>query len=73
MPGGGNTFNTIRRILKLLSLWMATLELKLKDGVKVLKPGESYTVAPMQLHAFFTPTSRRIKFAIKIEPGHEGI
>ena len=38
----------------------------------ILKPGESFTVQPMQLHAFFNPTDKEIQFNIKIEPGHEG-
>ena len=37
-----------------------------------MKPGERFTVKPMQLHGFFNPTNEPIKFNILIEPGHEG-
>jgi mannose-6-phosphate isomerase-like protein (cupin superfamily) len=72
MPGGGNTLHYHKTYSETFIADDGDLGLKLKDEEKVLKPGESYTVKPMELHAFFNPTDRRIKFKIKIEPGHEG-
>ena len=43
-----------------------------KNESKILKPGQRFTVKPMQLHCFFNPTGKPIKFNILIEPGHEG-
>lgn len=43
-----------------------------KKEKKILKPGESYTVEPNNLHYWFNPTDREIKFKIEIKPGHEG-
>jgi hypothetical protein len=48
-------------------------ELGLKLGrtsSKILKPGESYTVAPMALHSFFNPTEKEIKYNVKLHPGN---
>jgi mannose-6-phosphate isomerase-like protein (cupin superfamily) len=72
MPGGGNTLHYHKTYSETFIADDGDLGLRLKDELKVLKPGESYTVKPMELHAFFNPTGRRIKFKIKIEPGHEG-
>jgi quercetin dioxygenase-like cupin family protein len=39
---------------------------------KILKPGNTYTVEPNNLHYFFNPTDKEIKFKVEIKPGHEG-
>ncbi|MBN1618147.1 hypothetical protein JW887_02275 [Candidatus Dojkabacteria bacterium] len=39
---------------------------------KILKPGNTYTVEPNNLHYYFNPTDREIKFKVEIKPGHEG-
>jgi quercetin dioxygenase-like cupin family protein len=39
---------------------------------KILAPGYSYTVKPYNLHYFFNPTDKEIKFKTEIKPGHEG-
>jgi quercetin dioxygenase-like cupin family protein len=39
---------------------------------KILEPGNSYTVKPNNLHYFFNPTDKEIKFKTEIKPGHEG-
>jgi len=43
-----------------------------KNRKKILKPGESYTVEPNNLHYWFNPVDREIKFKVEIKPGHEG-
>ena len=43
-----------------------------KTAYKILSPGESHTVLPGNLHYFFNPTEREIKFKTEIKPGHEG-
>ncbi|HBE40235.1 MAG TPA: cupin domain-containing protein [Bacteroidales bacterium] len=43
-----------------------------RSAKKILKPGESHTVKPNNLHYFFNPSKREIKFRTEIKPGHEG-
>jgi len=43
-----------------------------KKEVKILKPGDTYTVEPNNLHYYFNPIDREIKFKVEIRPGHEG-
>ncbi len=43
-----------------------------KGKKKILKPGNAYTVDPNNLHYFFNPTNKEIKFKSVLEPGHEG-
>jgi quercetin dioxygenase-like cupin family protein len=43
-----------------------------KRKKKILKPGETYTVEPKNLHYFFNPNGSEIKFKIVLKPGHEG-
>jgi mannose-6-phosphate isomerase-like protein (cupin superfamily) len=72
MPGGGNILHYHKTYSETFIAVEGDLGIKLKDSIKVLKPGERYTVKPMELHAFFNPTGRPVKFRILIEPGHEG-
>jgi mannose-6-phosphate isomerase-like protein (cupin superfamily) len=73
MPGGGNTMHYHKSYSETFIAVEYEVGLKLgKEEVKILKPGESYTVKPMQLHCFFNPTQQQISFLIRIEPGHEG-
>ena len=73
MPGGGNILHYHKTYSETFMAVDGELGLKLgKNEFKILKPGERYTVKPMQLHCFFNPTDRQIKFNISIEPGHEG-
>ena len=72
MPGGGNILHYHKTYSETFIAVEGELGVKLKDGFKILKPGESYTVKPMELHAFFNPGGRPVKFKILIEPGHEG-
>lgn len=41
-------------------------------GKKILKPGETYTVKPSELHYFYNPEDTEIKFISEIRPGHSG-
>ena len=73
MPGGGNPLHYHKTYSETFIAVDGELGLKLGgNNIKVLKPGERYTVQPRQLHCFFNPTGQQIKFRILIEPGHEG-
>ena len=39
---------------------------------RILEPGNSCTVEHNNLHYFFNPTEKEIKFKTEIKPGHEG-
>jgi quercetin dioxygenase-like cupin family protein len=71
--GGGNPMHYHKTYSETLTAVDGSLGVKLgKRKVRILKPGESYTVKPMELHCFFNPSASEIKFNIRIEPGHEG-
>lgn len=73
MPGGGNPLHFHRTYSETFIAIDGDLGLKLGGGrKKVLKPGESHCVAPMQLHSFFNPGNSEIKFKVQIHPGHTG-
>lgn len=73
MPGGGNILHYHKTYSETFIAVNGELGLRLaRNEVKILKPGERYTVKPMQLHCFFNPGGNEIKFRIRIEPGHEG-
>jgi mannose-6-phosphate isomerase-like protein (cupin superfamily) len=72
MPGGGNILHYHKTYSETFIAVEGDLGVKLKDSMKILKPGERYTVKPMELHAFFNPGPRPVKFRALIEPGHEG-
>jgi mannose-6-phosphate isomerase-like protein (cupin superfamily) len=72
-PGGGNTLHYHKTYSETFTAMDGELGLKLgKTEQKILKPGESFTVPPMQLHCFFNPGNQPIRFQAKIQPGHEG-
>ena len=73
MPGGGNRLHYHKTYSETFVAVDGELGLRLgKNESKILKPGQRFTVKPMQLHCFFNPTANPIKFNILIEPGHEG-
>jgi len=73
MPGGGNPLHYHKTYSETFTAIDDEVGLRLgKNEVKILKPGERFTVKPMQLHSFFNPGNKPIKFKILIEPGHEG-
>ena len=73
LPGGANPLHYHNYSEKFTAI---DGELGLIFGKKrekiILKPGESMTVPAMELHNFFNPTDREIKFGVQIEPGNEG-
>ncbi len=74
MPGGANPLHYHNYPEKFTAI---DGELGLIFGKKkeriILKPGESITVPAMELHNFFNPIDREIKFSVQVEPGHEGL
>jgi mannose-6-phosphate isomerase-like protein (cupin superfamily) len=73
MPGGGNPLHYHKTYSETFKAIDGELGLKLgKNNSRTLKPGESYTVAPMTLHSFFNPTAKEIKFNVRLNPGHTG-
>ena len=73
MPGGGNRLHYHKTYSETFVPVDGELGLRLgKNETRILKPGERFTVKPVQLHCFFNPTGNTIKFNILIEPGHEG-
>lgn len=73
MPGGGNPLHYHKTYSETFTALGGELGVKLGKGrTKILQPGESYTVAPMEVHSFFNPSDEEIQFNVEIEPGHEG-
>ena len=50
-----------------------TLYLQIGKDRKILKPGNSATIAPGMPHKFYNLTNDRVKFIITFEPGHTGM
>jgi quercetin dioxygenase-like cupin family protein len=73
MPGGGNPLHYHKTYSETFKAIEGELGVRLgKNNTKILKPGESYSVAPMTAHCFFNPTEKEIKFNITLTPGHTG-
>ncbi len=73
MPGGGNFPHYHKSFTETFTVIEGSLGLKLEGNkVKILKPNECYSVPPNQVHSFFNPEDKEIKFNIKISPGHRG-
>ena len=73
MPGGGNPLHYHKTYSETFIAIEGQLGLKLgKNATKILNPAEVYTVEPMELHSFFNPTDKEIKFKVEIKPGHTG-
>lgn len=73
MPDGGNRLHYHKTYSETFVAVEGELLLKFgKNQSRRLKPGERFTVKPMQLHCFFNATANPIKFKVLIEPGHEG-
>lgn len=73
-PSGGNILHYHKTYSETFIAMDGELGLRLgKNKTMILKPGERFTVQPMQLHCFFNPSDKKkIAFRILIEPGHEG-
>ena len=73
MPGGGNPLHYHKSYSETFTAIDGELGLRTgKNKSMILKPGETFIVEPMQLHSFFNPNGREIRFNIKIQPGHTG-
>jgi mannose-6-phosphate isomerase-like protein (cupin superfamily) len=73
MPEGGNPLHYHKTYSETFTALDGNLGLKLgKKDIKILRPGESYTVEPMSLHSFFNPEGKEIRFNVKLRPGHTG-
>lgn len=73
MPKGENPLHYHKTYSETFTAIEGELGVKLGKGKTItLKPGETHTVEPMGLHAFFNPTDREIKFNVKMNPGHTG-
>lgn len=74
MPGGRNVPHYHKTFAETFTAIDGTLGLGTgKNKTIILKPGESYTVQPMEMHFFFNPEDREIKFKVEFAPGHEGM
>ncbi|MFM6925791.1 MAG: cupin domain-containing protein [Ferruginibacter sp.] len=73
MPGGSNFAHYHKAFTETFTALEGRLGLKSAAGrVRILQPGETYAVLPGQVHSFFNPGEKEIKFNIKITPGHTG-
>lgn len=73
MPGGANFSHYHKAFTETFTAIDGALGLKLKGNkIKILQPNEVYAVSPKQVHSFFNPGDKEIRFNIKITPGHTG-
>lgn len=73
MPGGGNPLHYHKTYSETFTAIEGELGVKTnKKTKKILKPGETFTVPANQVHSFFNPGQKEIKFKVEIKPGHEG-
>lgn len=73
LPGGANPPHVHRAFTETFTAVEGQLGLQLKNEVKILSPGEAYTVKRNEVHNFFNPSTEEIKFEVLFEPGHAGI
>jgi mannose-6-phosphate isomerase-like protein (cupin superfamily) len=71
-PGGSGQLHYHRQFSERFEAVEGELTVKLASGEKRLKPGESYTVAPGELHTFTNPTEKPVTFLVELRPGHSG-
>ncbi len=73
MPGGANFLHYHKTFTETFTAVEGRVGLKFGGGkLKILQPGETYSVLPDQAHSFFNPGEKEIKFNIKITPGNKG-
>jgi quercetin dioxygenase-like cupin family protein len=73
LPGGKNPLHYHKSYSETFTAIDGDLGLGLGKGKrKILKPGNTYTVEPNNLHYFFNPIDKEIKFKSVLKPGHEG-
>jgi quercetin dioxygenase-like cupin family protein len=72
-PEGANFPHYHKTFTETFTAIEGSLGLKLIGGkIKILQPGEAYSVLPNQTHSFFNPGEKEIKFNVKLTPGHKG-
>lgn len=73
MPGGSNFSHYHKAFTETFTAIDGALGLKLGGNeIKILQPNETYAVLPNQVHSFFNPGDKEIRFKITITPGHTG-
>lgn len=73
LPGGKNPIHYHKSYSETFTAIDGDLGLGLGKGKKkILKPGNTYTVDPNNLHYFYNPNDKEIKFKSVLKPGHEG-
>lgn len=73
MPKGGNPLHYHKTYSETFTAIEGELGVKTgKRTSKILKPGETFTVPANQVHSFFNPGEKEIRFKVEIKPGHEG-
>ena len=73
-PGGSNQLHYHKTYAETFTAIDGDLGLKIgrKKEIRMLKPGESYTLPPEMPHCFFNPGKEAIRFRSETSPGHEG-
>lgn len=73
MPNGGNFPHYHKTLTETFTAIDGSLGLKLKGTkAKILRPNETYCVPSNQVHSFFNPGEKEIRFNAKITPAHKG-
>lgn len=73
LPGGGNPLHYHTSYSETFTALEGNLGLELKNKkTLLLKPGEFYVVKQGEVHRFFNPGDKEIKFRNEVHPGHEG-
>jgi len=73
MPGGSNFPHYHKTLTETFTAVQGELGLKLSGNkIKMLKPGETHMVPANQVHSFFNPGDKEIRFNVKLTPGSTG-
>lgn len=73
VPGGGNPLHYHTSYTETFTAIQGELGLELKNKRKIiLKPGESRLIRIGEVHRFFNPGDREIRFKNEVRPGHTG-
>ncbi len=72
-PGGGPPLHYHTSYTETYTAIEGEVALEFAGGhTEILKPGESRLVKIGEVHRFFNPTQREIRFRNEVHPGHEG-
>lgn len=72
-PGGTCGFHFHKQFIKTLLPVEGTLAYLQKGrDLRMLRPGDSHSIAPGTLHRYFNPGTGLIRFRVVLEPGHPG-